>query len=178
MAKGEMVKGSLMRRLTFHLVIAALTFAAGVTGSHLAHNFPTHSATVNGETRGAEAFALRSTTGHCEVHGLTLQAVRVQTICGEYRGSDGAYMSLGCGSHRKRRISREDAPFLIRSGGLKTHRWFADSDAARYARFPHGYGWENQDCDSTGEPCVTVDSCAECRAAEVAWKRNSSKRWR
>src|SRR4051794_34655835 len=117
-----------MRRLTINLVIALLTLTTGVIGSYLAHGLFTRRASVNRGIQEPAVSAPCSTAGSCEVHGSALKPVRVQGICGEYSGSDGRYVSVGCASPKKRLISPEDAPFLIRAGGLKTFRWFADND--------------------------------------------------
>ena len=161
-----MVKDSLMRRLTFYLFIASLAFMAGVAGSYLVGGPFTRLATQKPEVS-APLFA----EGYCELHDSLLKPVLVQRICGEYRGKDGGYVGWYCDSGESRRISPEDAPFLGRSGSLRRMMWLADNNEVRERRFPHGYGWEYQDCESGAEPCITVKSCAECRAAEVAWKK-------
>jgi hypothetical protein len=107
-----MVKVSFMRRLTFRLVIASLSFAAGVAGSYLARNPFAHSAPAV----------------YCEVPGLRIKPVRLQLICGEYSGGAGAggwlHIAQSCDLHKydspkKRLISPEDGPFLLRGGSLK-----------------------------------------------------------
>jgi hypothetical protein len=164
-----MVKASPMRRLTFRLVIASLTFAAGVMGSRLAHSPFAHSAPA----------------GYCEVHGSTLKPARIQLICGEYSGSDGrggwVYIAPSCHLHqydspKKHQISQQDALFMERGGSLKFFRWMARNEEAREAQFPHGYGWDYEDCDSGEEQCYTAYVCDECRAAEVAWKKKIIER--
>jgi len=74
-------------------------------------------------------------------------------------------------------MALEDAQFYLNeSGGSNTWLWWEKAEAAQKTQFPHGYGWLYQDCESGEERCATVYSCAECRAAEVRWKRNSLKR--
>jgi len=170
-----------MRRLTSHLLLAALTFTTGVTISHLGRNLFTRPASVGGEIRMPNVPVYRSRVSYCEVHSSILKSVRVQWICGEYRGGDGdnlKYISVGCSSQENRLISPEDARFLGGGSSLKNLRRLAENDAVRDARFPHGYGWEFEDCEPGEERCIAVHSCAECRAAEVSWKRSSLTRAR
>src|SRR5215212_2600911 len=100
-----------MRRLTFNLLVALLTLTTGVIGSYLAHDLFTRRASVNRGIQKPADSAPRSTAGFCEVHGSALKPVRVQQICGEYSGSDGRHVSVGCDSPKKRLIPPEDAPF-------------------------------------------------------------------
>jgi hypothetical protein len=162
----NMVKGSLMRKLTLYLFIASLAFTAGVASSYLEYVPFTRSTTQKPEVS-APLFA----EGYCELHGSLLKPVLVQRICGEYHGKDGSYVRTGCDSGQSRQIAAEDAPFLGRGGSLRRIMWLVDNDGVRERRFPHGYGWEHQDCESGVEPCITVESCEECRAAEVEWKK-------
>ena len=159
-----MVKASHMRRLTFRLAIAWLAFATGLAGSHLARKLSTHSAPA----------------GYCEVHGAVLKPARVQLICGEYTGSDamGGWMHIAQSCHlhqydspKKHLISQQDALFLIRGGTMMDFIWMGHNEDARKVQFPHGYGWDYEDCDSGEEQCYIAYVCDECRAAEVAWKR-------
>ena len=155
-----------MRKLTFNLFIASLAFAAGVAGSHLAH-VPFTRSTTQKPGVSAPLFA----EGYCELHGSLLKPVLVQRICGEYHGKDGSYVSWECDSGERRQIAPEDAPFLGQFGGMIRMRRLAYNNGVRERRFPHGHGWKYQDCESGAEPCVAVESCAECRSAEVAWKK-------
>jgi len=155
-----------MRKLTFYLFIASLAFTAGLAGNYL-----THGPFMRSTTQKPEVSAPLFAEGYCELHGSLLKPVLVQRICGEYRGKDGSYVGDNCDSPKKRQISPEDAPFLGRGGSLRRMMWLADNSEVREHRFPHGYGWEYQDCESGAEPCIAVESCEECRAAEMAWKK-------
>jgi hypothetical protein len=161
-----MVKGSVMRKLTFYLFIASLAFTSGVASSYLEH-VPFMRSTTQKPEVSAPLFA----EGYCELHGSLLKPVLVQRICGEYHGKDGSYVGADCDSGESHQIFPEDAPFLGRGGSLRRMMWLVDNNKVREARFPHGYGWEYEDCASGVEPCVTVESCAKCRAAEVVWKK-------
>ena len=174
-----MIKGSVMRRLTLHLIVASLTFTTGIICSHLAHDLSLKRASVNVETLTPAVPAPPETERICEVHGSVLKAVRVQMVCGEYEGSyEGGWAQLrvGCSYSERRRMPLADAQFFLRDeGGLNNLMWWKEAEAAREVQFPHGYGWTTEDCESGGEPCAIIHSCAECRAAEVRWKRNTLK---
>ena len=95
-----MIKGSVTLRLTFYLAVATLTFTAGVISRYLADNLFARSGSVSREIQMPETPAPDFPARYCEVHGSILKAVRVQRICGEYRGGDGMggwmHLTIGC----------------------------------------------------------------------------------
>src|SRR5215208_5756099 len=110
-----MVKATLMRKQTFNLVVASLTFTAGLISNYVSNGLSPRPASVSAVL---EVCAPRSPGGCCEVHGGPLKPVRVQELCGVYEGSDGRggsmFTARWCKSSALRQISPGDAPFLLR----------------------------------------------------------------
>ena len=166
-----------MRKTILHLIVALLTFIIGGMVGSLIQKPITNSASINIIPESIRLTKPLETEKVCEVHGLILKAERIRSICGEFHGrfkGGWAQLDLECNDSQKRRMLPEDAQFILNEvGGLNTLRWWREYEAAKKNQFPHGYGNGYMECEPNGAQCHTIDVCAECRAAEVRWKRDA-----